>query len=176
MRARNARIGPRTVLEWSAALPPGCDILDVGCGHGVPIAQALIGTGFHVYGVDASASLVAAFRERFPQAEIECAAAEDAVFFHRKFDAAIAWGLLFLLPADRQKIAIGRVARVLNPGGRFLFTSPAEAVTWSDSLTGRESVSLGAEAYREILRAEGLRVDGETSDEGENHYYLASRP
>ena len=30
--------------------------------------------------------------------------------------------------------------------------------------------------YRRMLLAEGLAVDGERSDEGDNHYYRASRP
>lgn len=176
IRARNSRIGPRSVLEWSASLPPGCEILDLGCGHGRPIGEALTGAGFRIYSVDASQKLLATFRERFPQAETDCAAAEESAFFHRTWDAVIAWGLLFLLAADRQKTVIARVARALNPGGRFLFTAPQQAITWQDSLTGRESISLGAGAYVQILHAEGLALDGNASDEGGNYYYLVSRP
>ena len=176
MRARNPRIGPATVREWSRTLPPGTAILDLGCGHGYPISQALSDEGFVIYGVDASATLIAAFRERFPQAQTDYAAAEESEFFCRTFDGILAWGLLFLLPPDAQATLIGNVARALNPGGTFLFTFPREAATWSDSLTGRISISLGAERYQQILRAQGLVVAGETVDEGENYYYFASKP
>lgn len=54
MRLRNSGIGSARVREWSRTLPPGSSILDLGCGHGVPISQALIEDGFSVYGVDAS--------------------------------------------------------------------------------------------------------------------------
>jgi cyclopropane fatty-acyl-phospholipid synthase-like methyltransferase len=40
MRLRSPQIGVAAVLEWSAALPPGSSILDLGCGHGVPVSQA----------------------------------------------------------------------------------------------------------------------------------------
>ena len=40
--------------------------------------------------------------------------------------------------------------------GQFLFTSPKEKCIWQDILTHRESVSLGAQCYREALQAEGL--------------------
>ena len=164
------------MLEWAAALPAGCEILDLGCGHGRPIGDALAGAGFRLFGVDASPTLLAAYRQRFPEAQTECAAAEESAFFHRTFDAVIAWGLLFLMPPERQKLLIARVARALNPGGRFLFTAPEQPITWIDSLSQRDSLSLGAPAYIALLQAEGLRVDGHATDEGENFYYLTSKP
>ena len=176
MRARNPRIGPATVRVWSKTLPPATSILELGCGHGVPISQALIEEGFVIFGVDSSVKLVTAFRERFPSAFAECAAVEDSQFFCRTYDGIIAWGLMFLLAPDVQKAVLGKVAQALNRGGRFLFTSPKKAVTWSDSLTERPSISLGAEAYEQILRAEGLVLTGDAVDEGENYYYFVSKP
>jgi SAM-dependent methyltransferase len=175
IRARNRQIGTATVREWSKTLPPGSSILDLGCGNGVPISEVLINEGFAVYGVDASPKLIAAFRERFPDAHAECSAVEDSGFFRRTFDGAIAWGLMFLLPADIQAALIRKIARTLNPSGRFLFTSPQEPLTWFDALTERKSISLGAEVYQQILHAEGLTLVGETLDEGDNHYYLVSK-
>jgi SAM-dependent methyltransferase len=175
-RGRHPGVGAETVREWSRALPRGAAILDLGCGPGVPISQALIEEGFALYGVDASPTMIAAFRERFPEAHAECAAVEDSGFFGRTFDGVVAWGLMFLLPIDVQTRVIGKVARVLNRGGTFLFTSPKEAATWPDALTRRESISRGADVYEQILRGEGLTLVGETSDEGDNHYYLASKP
>jgi SAM-dependent methyltransferase len=135
----------------------------------------LIEEGFHVFGVDASAKLIAAFRERVPGAHAQCAAVEDSGFFDRSFDAIVAWGLMFLLPPEAQELVIAKAARALNPGGRFLFTSTKQAMTWNDSLTGRESVSLGAEAYRRMLQAQGPTLEPELLDEGEHQYYLASK-
>jgi 2-polyprenyl-3-methyl-5-hydroxy-6-metoxy-1,4-benzoquinol methylase len=176
IRTRKRQIGTTTVREWSKTLPPGSSILDLGCGNGVPISEVLLNEGFAIYGVDASPKLIAAFREQFPDAHAECSAVEDSEFFRRTFDGAIAWGLMFLLPADIQAAVIGKIARTLNPGGRFLFTSPQEPVTWFDALTERESISLGVEVYKQILHAEGLTLVGETWDEGDNHYYLVSKP
>lgn len=176
IQARNRSIGITTVREWSMTLPPRSSILDLGCGHGVPIAEALINDGFAVYGIDASPTLVSIFRQHFPKAHAECSAVEDSEFFHRTFDAAIAWGLMFLLPSDVQRIVIGKVARALKPNGKFLFTSPQKPLTWLDALTKRTSISLGVEAYEKILHANGLTLVGETLDEGDNHYYFASKP
>ena len=109
-----------------------------------------------VYGVDASPAMVAAFHERFPQAHVACEAVEDSGLFGRTFDAVVAWGLLFLLAADAQEALIHRIASVLLPGGSFLLTAPEQTCTWTDMLTGRQSISLGNEGYRTILAAAGL--------------------
>ena len=169
-------IGVATVRQWAETLPRGGTVLDLGCGHGVPISEALADAGHAVCGVDSSPSLVAAFRARFPAAAVECARAEDSPFFGRSFDGVVAWGLVFLLAPEAQADLIHRVARALKPGGRFLFTAPSQVADWVDILTGQPSRSLGSDAYRQILHEAGLVLTGEAEDEGENHYYFADRP
>jgi hypothetical protein len=115
--------------------------------------------------------MVAAFRRRFPDAEVACEPAEESSFFGRSFDGIVAWGLMFLLSADAQCAVIRRAASALNPGGRFLFTSPKQSDTWADAVTGRQSLSLGADAYRSLLSDANLAIVGEYLDEGDNYYY-----
>ena len=43
-------------------------------------------------------------------------------------------------------------------------------------MTGRPSVSLGADAYRQLADTAGLVLLGEADDEGENHYYMTFKP
>jgi SAM-dependent methyltransferase len=175
MRARNQLIGPATVLEWSRTLPPGISILDLGCGYGEPISTVLMDQGFQLYGVDASPKMIAAFQARFPQAYAVCEPVEESGFFHRTFDAVLAWGLIFLLSPELQHTLFQKVTNALNAGGSFLFTSPKPAQRWYDSLTGFESVSLGADTYTELLRENGLTVIGNAIDQGENYYYFARK-
>jgi len=104
----------------------------------VPNSQALINDGFVIYGVDASPSLIAEFRRRFPDVNVACEAVEDSRLFDRTFDGVMAVGLLFLLSEDSQRDLIRRVGLALNSGGQFLFTSPAQCCTWTDILTGRD--------------------------------------
>ncbi len=176
MDARSAVIGVASVRAWARAFAPGSAVLDLGCGHGVPLSQILVEAGLSVFGIDASPVLLAAFRARFPHAAGACEAVEHSPFFDRQFDGALAWGLIFLLPAAAQPPLIHKVAGALTPGGRFLFTAPREACSWSDSLTGRESISLGSGAYARILGEAGLVLVAEHEDEGDNHYYSASKP
>ena len=166
-------IGVEAVRAWARALPPHATVLDLGCGSGLPLTNVLVDEGLTVCGVDASPTLVAAFRRHLPGVAVACESVEDSAFFHRSFDAVLAWGLWFLLPAAAQLGLLQRVAAVLQPGGRLLFTAPAEACTWLDAMTGEESRSLGADLYRRSLSAWGVSVLREYDDEGENHYYDA---
>jgi len=175
MARRSSTLGVETVRTWTRALPAGGAILDLGCGHGVPISKALFEAGFTIFGVDASPTLTATFRERLPRAHVACEAVEDSPFFGRTFDGVVACGLLFLLPAAAQRALIRRVASALKADGRFLFTSPDVACTWADLLTGRESRSLGADAYKKALLDAGLTLVGTYRDGGNNHYFDAAK-
>jgi SAM-dependent methyltransferase len=178
--AGRSEIGVATIRSWAQTLPRGAAVLDVGCGPGGPRADVLFEHGLRVFGVDASATLAAAFQRRYPAAAVACEPVETSTLFDRRFDAVIAWGLVFLLPAALQQAVIARVGEAMLPGGRLLFTAPARPCTWDDLSTGRASRSLGADAYRAELAGAGLTVIAERDDEGENHYFdavkqLASR-
>lgn len=174
-RRTRSRIGIPEVRDWAKALPPGAAVLDLGCGHGVPISQVLVEEGCSVWGIDASPTLVSAFRTRFPALEVERARVEDSPFFSRKFDGVIAWGVIFLLEPGTQTLVFEKISRALEPSGPLLFTAPEHVCEWVDVLTQRRSISLGAQAYAQILDGVGMDLVEQYQDEGENHYYLAEK-
>ncbi|WP_342115936.1 class I SAM-dependent methyltransferase [Pseudoduganella sp. OTU4001] len=171
--AARSDIGRNVVRHWAKTLPRGGEVVDIGCGAGVPVAATLAEEGFSIFGIDASPTLLAAFRHRFPDAPTACETAQASSFFNRTFDAAIAVGLIFLLPADGQRQLIERVGRALKPGGRFLFSAPRQAAEWIDLQTGRPSQSLGEAQYGQLLAAAGMRLVNSYLDEGENYYFEA---
>jgi SAM-dependent methyltransferase len=171
IRARSATIGVKRVRDWAKSLPRGAAVVDLGCGPGFPITEVLVAEGLRVYGVDAAPSLVKAFRRNLPNTPVACEAVQDSKFFDRSFEGVLAWGLIFLLSPEDQRRLIQRISDILVPGGRLLFTSPAEIGFGDDVLTRLETRSLGAEEYRRRLSAVGLAVAGEYEDEGGNHYF-----
>lgn len=172
---RSNAIGVKEVRKWARTLPRGSRVIDLGCGPGFPITVVLVEEGLQVFGVDASPSFVAAFQHNLPATPILCESVLESSLFGRSFDAVLSIGLIFLLKADEQRRLIQRFAGILEPGGRLLFTSPAQPATWHDAMTGFESVSLGAEQYRKLLADVGLAVADEYEDAGENHYFEGFR-
>jgi len=166
-------IGSSSVRAWARTLKPASAVLDLGCGTGLPITKTLIDEAMILYGIDASPSLVKVFQQNFPGVPVACEAAEDSLYFSRKFDGIVAWGLLFLLPEEVQVNILQKAANALLPGGKLLFTAPQKKTVWIDVLTGQLSSSLGAQQYTEIVTSSGLSLIEEFDDEAENHYYSA---
>lgn len=162
--------GVDVVQRWARQLPRTATVVDVGCGSGDPISRTLIDAGFTVFGIDASPRLVGAFRSRFPDHRVACETAEDSAYFDRTFDAAIAIGLVFLLSAKAQQAALVRMASAVGSGGRILFSAPEQPCQWTDTLTGRPSLSLGTQRYARIMAAVGQRLQTTCADGGGNHY------
>jgi SAM-dependent methyltransferase len=170
---RSMAIGVKEVRRWAKTLPRGSSVIDLGCGPGFPITVLLVEEGLQVFGVDAAPSFIAAFQRNLPGTPIVCESVLESRCFDRTFDAVLSIGLMFLLKAEEQHRLIRRFAEILAPGGRLLFTSSAKPAVWNDAMTGVESISLGAEAYRQLLGTAGISVVEEYEDVGENHYFDA---
>jgi SAM-dependent methyltransferase len=170
---RHSTVGLEIIQAWANQFPRGASILDIGCGPGGPRSEVLINSGFAVYAVDAAPTMASNYQRYFPTAHVTCEPAEASSLFGRIFDGVLAWGLIFLLPADTQRDVIHRIGRALQTGGRFLFTAPTQECTWLDNSTGRTSWSLGIGEYVSILAAADFELVAESTDEGENHYYDA---
>jgi Cyclopropane fatty acid synthase and related methyltransferases len=171
--AARSSVGSEIVRQWARGLKPDSEVVDIGCGSGVPISQALINAGFTVFGIDASPTLLAMFCQRFPQARARCETIQNSTLFDRKFDAAVAVGLLFLLSASDQRRMIDKIGRALRPGGRFLFSAPRTQCEWRDIQTGQLSLSLGEVEYRNMLNTAGMLLSNAYVDKGGNHYFDA---
>ena len=168
-------IGARVVEQWAHTLRKGAPVIEMACGGGYPITTVLEKAGLQLWAIDASPTLVAEFRARFPKIPVQCELVQESSFFDREFEGAIAVGLLFLLPEADQAALLARVSKILVPGGRFLFMAPLRAGTWADMNTGLECRSLGQEKYEELLTQSGFRIIATHVDEGANNYYEAQK-
>jgi trans-aconitate methyltransferase len=103
-----------SLVDWLAP-QAGERILDLGCGDGA-LTEKLIECGATVVGVDASAELVAAARERGIDARLADA---QALTFAGEFDAVFSNAAMHWMKRDPDGVLAG-VARALKPGGRFV--------------------------------------------------------
>lgn len=174
LTARDASsIGAQVVHDWAGSLATGADVLEIGCGGGLPITRVLADAGLNLWAVDASPTLVGEFKTRFPHIPIECSCALQSTFFDRQFAAVVVIGVMFLLEPAQQSALIKRISARLRPGGSLLFSAPAETGQWTDLITGQRCVSLGYAVYASLLTDAGLRVTATVADEGRNHHYAA---
>lgn len=173
--AIRSNYGREIVRKWAASLPLGASVIDIGAGSGKPLTDVLIQAKLNVSALDASPKMVAAFKRNFPEIRVACESVERSLFFNRQFDAALAVGLIFLLPEQGQIDVIRKIGSALNLGGKLLFTAPKQFGQWDDLLTGKRSLSLGADKYREILVEASLKPINEYTDKGGAIYYEAEK-
>lgn len=172
-----SNVGSALIKSWAMQhIPPSACVLDVGCGPGIPVTEVLDALGFEIYAIDASPSLLAKFRKRFPNAKTACESAQESSFFNHMFDGAVAIGLIFLLTPDDQRAVIQNIAAKIKPGGRFLFSAPKQTGEWKDNLTNRTSYSLGEANYKNLICESGLTFIDYLSDENGNNYYDTAKP
>ncbi len=105
----------------AAGVLNGAAVLDLGCGAGVPATQRLAEC-FIVTGVDLSARQIALARQQVPRATFQQADMTLLDFPSGSFAAVVSLYAIIHVPRTEQAALLGRIARWLQPGGRFLAT------------------------------------------------------
>ncbi len=166
-------LGPQHVREMleELKLPQArkLDVLDIGCGTGI-CGEYLRDYAKHLEGVDLSPQMLAQAKKKGYYNKLECA---DAVGYmqgcKRKFDLIVASGVLILF-SDLTPV-FQAVARLLKPGGVFVFTlyrSESEAVMVRHNLHFAHSAAYVQEAAQAAdLQLALLEQEVHEYDQGE---------
>lgn len=146
--------------RFMARLPAGGSVLDVGCGSGRPVAEALLSRGFRVTGIDSSPALIAHARATLPAGEW-LVGDMRTLDLKRRFDGVLAWYSLFHLSQDDQRAALPRLlAHGADEAVMMVSTGPkdGEAIgTWQGEPLYH--ASLPPEGYRELFEGAGYRTE-----------------
>lgn len=102
-------------------LPAGAEVLDLGCGAGVPTTQTLA-QRFKVTGVDISARQTALARQNVPQARFVQADMTQLNFPPASFDAVAAFYAIIHAPRQEQAKLLRDITSWLRPGGLLVAT------------------------------------------------------
>jgi SAM-dependent methyltransferase len=160
--ARPSATRRRWLARALELIPPGADVLELGCGGGVPMTRALA-AGRRVTGVDISAR----------QIELARAAVPEATFIHADmtaldlppagFDAVVAFYSLTHVPRTDVPGLLDAVHGWLRPGGLFIASMGAQDApdeVEEDWLGAPMFFShYGAKKNRAIVRHAGLELE-----------------
>ena len=129
------------MLAQVAALAP-VRVLDVGCGEG-RFCRMLAQRGIAVTGIDPTAALIAAARQRHPEGDYRVAAAETMDVPASGFDLVVCY--LSLIDMPDLDAALARIIAAIRPGGHLLianltsFNTAAVELGWVKPLLGEPS-------------------------------------
>lgn len=143
-------------------LAPGAAVLELGCGAGVPVTQALA-RKCRVTGVDISTAQIALARQHVPNATFIHSDMTALDFPAHSFDAVVGFYTLTHVPRDEHGALLARIYSWLRPGCLFFATMGA-----GDAPGGVEQDWLGAPMYwshfgaetnRALVRQAGFMLD-----------------
>ena len=145
--------------QFSAFLPAGGAVLDLGCGAGVPLARELVRRGYAVTGLDVTPTMLALFRRNLPGVEV-LAADMRKLALGRRFAGLLAWDSFFHLSPEDQRSMFARFQAHAAPGAALMFTSGDVEGDAIGELEGDPLYhgSLNESEYRALLETHGFDV------------------
>jgi len=147
----------------------GGDVLDLGCGNGIPASKWLSDNGFRVIGIDLSDTMIERARELVPAATFQrgdVTKVAEVDLPSSSLDAVVSFYAFIHLPVEDQADVIARAVGWLRPGGLFIATVGHAPWTGTQSnwLGGGADMLWshpGAETYRTWMEAAGLTIEDE---------------
>lgn len=101
--------------------PQGLQVLDLGCGAGIPVTQWFAQRHDRVTGVDVSARQLELAQEHVPEATFIKSDMTEVSFATHSFDIIVAFYFIHV-PKLEQPALVNRIYAWLKPGGTFLAT------------------------------------------------------
>jgi cyclopropane fatty-acyl-phospholipid synthase-like methyltransferase len=160
---RKGRFDSKYVDLLLDRLVDGAEVLDVGCGAGIPIAEYLIDRGCDVTGIDASAAMLKLAKQQVPTARFVLC---DLMQFEptAQYSGIVAWDSIFHIPRNQHLEVFKKFNQWLIPNGLLLISLGGSAWEGTMDMFGHEffcsgfepddSLKLLQEAGFEILLSE----------------------
>ena len=152
-------------------LPEGAEILELGCGSGVPTTRQLA-EKLAVTGVDISAKQVELAQKQVPTAKFIHSDMIKLDFPDGSFDAVAAFYSMIHVPRQEQAELLCKIRSWLRPGGYLVATMGAHSseAYFTDDFLGKPMYwsNFDSETNRRLVREAGFRIisaEEETADE-----------
>lgn len=163
--------GSRLLARFADSLPEDPQVLDVGCGAGVPVAETLTRVG-SVVGLDLSRGMLKRAARNVPSAALVEGEMTRLPFADGGFDGVVSSHAVIHVPRAEHRRVFEEFARVLRPQGRLLVVLGTSAwegenENWLGSGTGMRWSISAPERDRELLAEAGFEVEAERTVDDE---------
>jgi predicted TPR repeat methyltransferase len=140
-------------------LAVGADVLDLGCGGGLPVAAHLSERGMRVTGIDASPTMISLCRSRLPDHEW-IVADMRTLSLGRRFGGILAWDSFFHLDHDAQRGMFRVFAAHPSSGALLMFNTGTDHGEGIGSYRGDPlyHASLASSEYETLIDQSGFEV------------------
>jgi ubiquinone/menaquinone biosynthesis C-methylase UbiE len=115
----------RLLQEFMERLPANAQVLDAGCGAGIPISQ-MLSEHFQVTGVDFSEAQIDLARKNVPDARFLCEDMTKLEFPAQSFEGITSYYAIIHIPREEHPPLLANFYRMLKPNGIALLCLGAE--------------------------------------------------
>lgn len=115
----------RLLDDFIERLSPNAEVLDAGCGAGVPVSQ-ILSERSHVTGVDFSEAQIELARKNVPNAKFLCEDMTKLDFPDNSFDGIVSYYAIIHIPREEHQGLLKNFHSMLKPNGLALLCLGAE--------------------------------------------------
>jgi cyclopropane fatty-acyl-phospholipid synthase-like methyltransferase len=156
---KNGQFEPKYLDLMLGHLPCGAEVLDLGCGTGVPIARYLADRGYGVTGIDGSSAMLELARRQVPEANLIL---EDMLTFQSsaQYLGVIAWDSAFHILRSQHFSLFEKLHDWLLPDGILLISLGGSAWEGTTEMFGQEFLCSGFEPHDSVnlLEQVGFKI------------------
>ncbi len=176
---RRAFKNRKQLEELAALLPEKAQILDVGCGTGIPATKFLFERGYEVVGIDLSVEMLKMARINVPGAEFLEKDMTQLDFENGSFDGLTAFYSIIHVPREKHQALFHTFNRILKPDGLILISLGRTEWEGTEDFHGALMFwsHYGREKSMELVERAGFDIifDKLVEDGGETHYWVLAR-
>lgn len=165
--------------DFTGLLPRNANVLDLGCGAGVPVTKFLVDSGLSVTGVDFSESMLNLATINVPEATFIKKNMTELDFKDNTFDGLTACFSIIHVPREKHVPLFQTFHRILTPNGILLISMGSTGWEGTEEFHGtqmfwshydpKKTLQIVTDAGFEIL-FDKLIVNG-----GEKHYWILAK-
>ena len=137
------------------------NVLDLGCGTGIPISKIMYDSKLKVTGVDVSDNMINIFKNNFPKATAFRIPMTE-INWGNKFDGVISSYSLLCLPLAEFPLMANKINKALKKGGYFLlFLNEGDSKEGQvQEVQGQQMFSTGVseKEIRDIFESRGMEI------------------
>ncbi len=159
-------------------LPRSADVLDLGCGAGIPVTKLLIDYGFNVIGIDFSENMLTLAIKNVPEARFIKKNMTDIDFNDNSFDGLTACYSIIHVPREKHVSLFQMFHRILRPNGVLLISMGSNGWEGTQDFHGTEMFwsHYRPEITLQIVTDAGFEIlFDKIVDSGEKHYWILAK-
>jgi ubiquinone/menaquinone biosynthesis C-methylase UbiE len=165
--------------DFTDLLPRKANVLDLGCGAGVPVTKFLVNSGFTVTGVDFSESMLNLAIKNVPEATYVKKNMTELDFKDNTFDGLTACYSIIQVPREKHAPLFQMFHRILKPNGILLISMGSTCWEGTEKFHGTQMFwsHYNPEKTLQIITDTGFEIllDKLIVDGGEKHYWILAK-